>query len=119
MPTLVCVRSCPNLVLQLDYEWYEALNDSALKQEALLNKGIMEGLIDDDNDDESRYERKKRSNVYDNTNHDHENKINHEADKREELCEIHELSVCNIRIFEMIKYSFGQDEEYVAVKEDE
>ncbi|GJS14837.1 hypothetical protein Tco_0409309 [Tanacetum coccineum] len=30
-----------------DYEWYESLNDSALKQEALLNKGIMEGLIDD------------------------------------------------------------------------
>ncbi|GKC19058.1 hypothetical protein Tco_1021208, partial [Tanacetum coccineum] len=27
--------------------------------------------------------------------------------------------VCNIRRFEMIKYSFGQDEEYVAVKEDE
>ncbi|GKB19903.1 hypothetical protein Tco_0853826 [Tanacetum coccineum] len=27
--------------------------------------------------------------------------------------------VCNMRRFEMIKYSFGQDEEYVAVKEDE
>nr|GEU75858.1 copia protein [Tanacetum cinerariifolium] len=28
-------------------------------------------------------------------------------------------NVCNIRRFEMIKYSFGDDEEYVAVKEDE
>ncbi|GJU63082.1 hypothetical protein Tco_1244917 [Tanacetum coccineum] len=37
----------------------------------------------------------------------------------EELCEVHELPVCNIRRFEMIKYSFGQDEEYVAIKEDE
>ncbi|GJX15107.1 hypothetical protein Tco_0206865 [Tanacetum coccineum] len=45
--------------------------------------------------------------------------IDHEADEREELCEIHELSVCTIRRFEMIKYSFGQDQEYVAVKEDE
>ncbi|GJW95214.1 hypothetical protein Tco_0174886 [Tanacetum coccineum] len=43
----------------------------------------------------------------------------HEADEREVLCEIHELPVCNMRRFEMIKYSFGQDKEYVAVKEDE
>ncbi|GJS05633.1 hypothetical protein Tco_0322141 [Tanacetum coccineum] len=45
--------------------------------------------------------------------------MNHEADEREELCEIHELPVCNMRRFEMIKYSFRQDEEYVVVKEDE
>ncbi|GJU20590.1 hypothetical protein Tco_1153932 [Tanacetum coccineum] len=45
--------------------------------------------------------------------------IKHYFDKREELGEIHELPVCNIRRFEMIKYSFGQDEDYVAVKEDE
>ncbi|GJV27389.1 hypothetical protein Tco_1383837 [Tanacetum coccineum] len=61
-----------------DYEWYEALEDSKLKEDALRNKAIMDGLIDDDNDDESH----------------------HEADDREELCEIHELP-------------------YVAVKEDE
>ncbi|GJY07516.1 hypothetical protein Tco_0374570 [Tanacetum coccineum] len=42
-----------------DYEWYEALEDSKLKEYALRNKAIMEGLIDDNNDDESRYERKK------------------------------------------------------------
>ncbi|GKG11830.1 hypothetical protein Tco_0346067, partial [Tanacetum coccineum] len=33
--------------------------------------------------------------------------------------ERHDPSVCNIRRFEMIKYSFGQDEEYVSIKEDE
>ncbi|GKE27144.1 hypothetical protein Tco_1442528, partial [Tanacetum coccineum] len=75
------------------YEWYEALEDSELKEEALRNKAIMEGLIDDDNDDESCYERKKRWNIYDDTNHDHKHEIDHEADKREELCEIHEISV--------------------------
>ncbi|GKA62865.1 hypothetical protein Tco_0762384, partial [Tanacetum coccineum] len=80
-----------------DYDWYEALEDSELKDDALRNKAIMEGLINDNNDDESH----------------------HEADKREELCEIHELLVCTIKRFEMIKYSFKQDEEYVAVKEDE
>ncbi|GJX04676.1 hypothetical protein Tco_0190592 [Tanacetum coccineum] len=96
-----------------------SLEDSKLKEDALRNKAIIEGLIDDDNDDESRYERKKRWYVLSDMNHDHEHEIDHEADDREELCEIHELSVCNIRRFEMIKYSFGQDEEYVVVKEDE
>ncbi|GJZ92388.1 hypothetical protein Tco_0664453 [Tanacetum coccineum] len=75
-----------------DYEWYEALKDSELKEQALRNKAIMEGLIN-----------------YENETHD----------ERQELCETHELPVCNIRRFEMIKYLFGQDEEYVAVKEDE
>ncbi|GJZ30393.1 hypothetical protein Tco_0575440, partial [Tanacetum coccineum] len=47
--------------------------------------------------------------------------MNHEVDEREELCsnETHKLSVCAMRRFEMIKYSFRDDEEYVAVKEDE
>ncbi|GKB85633.1 hypothetical protein Tco_0957905 [Tanacetum coccineum] len=68
-----------------DYEWYEALKDSELKEQALRNKAIMEGLISDD----------------------------------ESCNDAHELSVCNMRRFKMIKYSFGQDEEYVAIKEDE
>ncbi|GJZ39632.1 hypothetical protein Tco_0586195 [Tanacetum coccineum] len=39
--------------------------------------------------------------------------------KREELCEVHEPPVCNVRRYMMIKYFFNNDEEYVAVKEDE
>ncbi|GJR12936.1 hypothetical protein Tco_0795588 [Tanacetum coccineum] len=31
----------------------------------------------------------------------------------------HNAPVCKITRFEMIKYSFGQDEEYVAIKEGE
>ncbi|GJX29040.1 hypothetical protein Tco_0237119, partial [Tanacetum coccineum] len=46
-----------------DLEWYKALEDSKLKEEALRNKAIMEGLIEED-DDESRYERWRRWNVY-------------------------------------------------------
>ncbi|GKC20358.1 hypothetical protein Tco_1022508, partial [Tanacetum coccineum] len=72
-----------------DYEWYEALKDSELKEQALRNKAIMKGLISDD------------------------------ESCNDELCETHELPMCNMRRFEMIKYSFGQDEKYVAVKEDE
>ncbi|GJZ08125.1 hypothetical protein Tco_0542408 [Tanacetum coccineum] len=80
-----------NLLHYQDLEWYSALEDSELKEEALRNKAMMEGVIEDD-DDESK-----------------------------ELCskETHELPVCAMRRFEMIKYSFGDDEEYVAVKEDE
>ncbi|GJY15573.1 hypothetical protein Tco_0385995, partial [Tanacetum coccineum] len=85
----------PHLVFRCaDYEWYEALEDGELKEEALINKAIMEGTIDDD--DES-------------------------IEERQEICsnETHELPVCNIRRFEMIKYSFRDDEEYAAVKEDD
>ncbi|GJU46852.1 hypothetical protein Tco_1204118 [Tanacetum coccineum] len=99
-----------------DYEWYNALEDSELKDEALRNKAIMEGFIKDD-DDKSRYEQKRRWNTY--TNYDDAYEINHEHNKSEELCEVQELQVCNIRRYMMIKYSFNDDEEYVAVKEDE
>ncbi|GJV26638.1 hypothetical protein Tco_1379333 [Tanacetum coccineum] len=39
--------------------------------------------------------------------------------EREELYEVHELPVCKVRRYMMIKYSFNNDEEDVAVKEDE
>ncbi|GJV76229.1 hypothetical protein Tco_1507813 [Tanacetum coccineum] len=99
-----------------DYEWYEALEDCKLKDEALRNKAIMEGSIKED-DDESRYEQKRQWNTY--TNYDDAYEINHEHNKSKELCEVHEQPVCNIRRYMMIKYSFNDDEEYVAVKEDE
>ncbi|GJY02002.1 hypothetical protein Tco_0360154 [Tanacetum coccineum] len=45
-----------------------------------------------------------------------------EEQEEEERCELiddtnQELPICKIRRFEMIKYSFGQEEEYVAIKE--
>ncbi|GJX98758.1 hypothetical protein Tco_0355777 [Tanacetum coccineum] len=99
-----------------DYEWYEAIKDSELKDEALRNKTIMEGLINDD-DDESRYEQMRQWNMY--TNYDDGYEINHGNKVKEELCEVHELPACNIRRYMMIKYSFNNEEEYVALKEDE
>ncbi|GKD82410.1 hypothetical protein Tco_1349249 [Tanacetum coccineum] len=96
-----------------DYEWYEALEDNELKDEALRNKAIMEGFINED-DDESRYEQKRRWNIY--TKYDNAYEINHADNEREELCEVHEPPVCNVRRYMMIKYSFNNYEEYVAVK---
>ncbi|GKA78708.1 hypothetical protein Tco_0785245 [Tanacetum coccineum] len=99
-----------------DYEWYEALEDCKLKDEALRNKAIMEGSIKED-DDESHHEHGRQWNTY--TNYDDDYEINHEHNKSDELYEIQEQPVCNIRRYMMIKYSFNDDEEYVAVKEDE
>ncbi|GJS12815.1 hypothetical protein Tco_0407287 [Tanacetum coccineum] len=95
-----------------DYEWYEALEESELKKEVLRNKAIMERFIKEDYD-ESRYEQKRRWNIY--TNYDDA----YEDNDREELCEVQEPPVCNVRRYMMIEYSFNNDEEYVAVKEDE
>ncbi|GJW64280.1 hypothetical protein Tco_0116164 [Tanacetum coccineum] len=69
------------------YEWYEALEDSELKDEALRNKAIMERFIKDD-DDESSYEQMRRWDIY--TNYDDTYKTNHDDNEREELCEVHE-----------------------------
>ncbi|GKD74350.1 hypothetical protein Tco_1332632, partial [Tanacetum coccineum] len=76
-------------------EWYEALEDCELKDEALRNKAIMKGSIKED-DDESCYEQKRRWNIY--TNYDDSYEIDHENNEREELCEVHELPVCIVGI---------------------
>ncbi|GJR85706.1 hypothetical protein Tco_0209717 [Tanacetum coccineum] len=86
-----------NTLRYQDLEWYDDLKDSELKEESLRNKAIIEGLINEDVES------------------------NNEDDERYELCgnETHELPVCTIRRFKMIKYSFRHDEKYVAIKEDE
>nr|GEU61540.1 hypothetical protein [Tanacetum cinerariifolium] len=96
--------------------------DSELKDEALRNKAIMEGMIDDN--DESSNNGWKRWKGYKIANHDQEENENENEYDNEERYEMfnnatRELPVCTIRRFEMIKYSFGDDEEYVDVKEDE
>ncbi|GKC96892.1 hypothetical protein Tco_1162334 [Tanacetum coccineum] len=79
--------------------------DSKLKEEALRNKATMDGLINEDVEPNNEGWKS-----WDN---------GHEDDERCELFDNHELPVCNIRRFEMIKYSFEDDEEYVVAKEDE
>ncbi|GJZ18074.1 hypothetical protein Tco_0554197 [Tanacetum coccineum] len=64
----------------------------------------------------------KRWDRYKITNHDQDERKNVMEHEEEERCEVfndHKRPVCNIRRFELIKYSFRQDKEYVAVKEDE
>ncbi|GJX16874.1 hypothetical protein Tco_0217706 [Tanacetum coccineum] len=53
------------------------------------------------------------------TNYDDAYEINHDGNEEEELCEVYEPPVCNIRKYRMIKYSFNNNEDCVAIKEDE
>ncbi|GKD88757.1 hypothetical protein Tco_1364264, partial [Tanacetum coccineum] len=105
---------------RLYLEWYEALEDSELKDVALRNKAIMEGLI---SDDESCNDCRRRGKSHEINYHDYDEREyrNETHDERHELYgdETHEVPVCLIRRYKMIKYSFNDDEEYVAVKEDE
>ncbi|GJU85361.1 putative reverse transcriptase domain-containing protein [Tanacetum coccineum] len=107
-----------NTLRYQDLKWYGALKDSELKDEALINKAIMEGLIDD----ESSNNGWRRWDGYEISYHDQEEREYENGHEDREICKLfddHKLPVCNIRRFEMIKYSFGDDEEYVVVEEDE
>nr|GEY62407.1 hypothetical protein [Tanacetum cinerariifolium] len=78
-----------------DLEWYEALKDGKLKEEALKNKAIMDGMIDED--DESSNKGWKRWDNFDNTNRDNEeseNQMKHEEKGRCEVFDDHERPVC-------------------------
>ncbi|GKA86544.1 hypothetical protein Tco_0808255 [Tanacetum coccineum] len=97
-------------------EWYEALEDCKLKDEALRNKVIMEGSISDDESSNDGWRRWESHGI---THHDHDEIENETHDERQELYGIktREVSVCQIKRYKMIKYSFKDEEEYVAVKE--
>ncbi|GKD09352.1 hypothetical protein Tco_1189037 [Tanacetum coccineum] len=86
-------------------------------REVGINAKRFEGMINGNN--ESSNNGWRRWEGYEIADHDHEEREyenEHEYEERCELFDNHELSVCTVRRFEMIKYSFGQDEEYVAVK---
>ncbi|GJX55982.1 hypothetical protein Tco_0285879, partial [Tanacetum coccineum] len=70
-----------------DLEWYEALEDSELKDEALRNKAIMEGLICDDESSNDCWKRWKGHEIYyhDYDEGEYENETHEEG---HELCGI-------------------------------
>ncbi|GJW09071.1 hypothetical protein Tco_1571494 [Tanacetum coccineum] len=82
-----------------DLEWYESLEDSELKDKALMNKAIMEGLISDDESCNDCWKRWKSHEIYYH-NYDkweYENKTHEEG---------HEL--CNIKTREEILADDGR-----------
>ncbi|GKE18092.1 hypothetical protein Tco_1425669, partial [Tanacetum coccineum] len=106
--------------LTSNLEWYEALEDSELKDEALRKKAIMEGLISDDESSNDCWKRWKSHEIY---YHDYD-EGEYENETHEEGHELYgiktrEVQVCQIKRYKMIKYSFNNEEDYVVVKEDE
>ncbi|GJX65998.1 retrovirus-related pol polyprotein from transposon TNT 1-94 [Tanacetum coccineum] len=80
----------------------------------------MEGLISDDESSNDCWKRWKSHEIYyhDYDEGEYENETHEEG---HELCgiETREVLVCQIKRYKMIKYSFNDEEEYVAVKENE
>ncbi|GKC43721.1 hypothetical protein Tco_1061443 [Tanacetum coccineum] len=109
-----------NSIHYQDLKWYKALEDCKLKDEALRNKAIMEGLISDDESSNDYWKRWKSQEIYYDDYDEGEYK-NETHEEGHELCGIktREVPVCQIKRYKMIKYSFNGDEEYVAVKENE
>ncbi|GKB68477.1 hypothetical protein Tco_0929889 [Tanacetum coccineum] len=101
-------------------DFKKALEDSKLKDEALRNKAIMEGLIRDDESSNDCWKRWKSHEIYYHNYDDGEYK-NETHEEGHQLCgiETHKVPVCQIKRYKMIKYLFNDEEEYVAVKEDE
>ncbi|GJV71223.1 hypothetical protein Tco_1491218 [Tanacetum coccineum] len=78
-------------------------------EEEFCNEGELHGMV------QRNHIQGPYANYYSNflNNEEHEDKDKHG------LLDNQKWLVCNIRRFEMIKYSFGEDEEYVAIKEHE
>ncbi|GJU19021.1 hypothetical protein Tco_1146987 [Tanacetum coccineum] len=79
----------------------------------------MDGTINEE--EESLDETWRNWDEYENTTHDHEESDVYNDEELEDgerrKYTAHNAPICKIRRFEMIKYSFGQDEEFVAIKE--
>ncbi|GKD02266.1 hypothetical protein Tco_1177240 [Tanacetum coccineum] len=79
-------RACivGNTLRYQDLEWYDALKDSKLKEEALRNKAIMEGMIE--GNDESSNNGWRRWDGYEIADHDQEEREYENEHEDEEIC---------------------------------
>ncbi|GKD36959.1 hypothetical protein Tco_1257166 [Tanacetum coccineum] len=95
-----------------DHKWYDELTDGKLKEEALMHKARFKeswgGCNLRSGEILRMVEKNYEANNAGNTQYSQEQKKEH-----------HDLSICQVRRFEMMKYSFDVDDEYVAVKEHE
>ncbi|GJS87052.1 hypothetical protein Tco_0769688, partial [Tanacetum coccineum] len=109
-----------NYLLKVDPDLLTKDIMGELKDEALRNKAIMEGLISDEESSNDCWKRWKSHESYYH-NYDEGEYENETHEEGHELCSIktREVPVCQIKRYKMIKYSFKDEEEYVAVKEDE
>ncbi|GJZ73599.1 hypothetical protein Tco_0637745 [Tanacetum coccineum] len=111
-----------------DYEWYDELTDSSLKEEALKQKAIYEKSWGDASQSVTNFCAWLKTCFGNFHELDYEllvklqdywwkDEVEQEDNERCKLIDDREPPICEIRMFKMIKYSFGQEEEYVAIKE--
>ncbi|GJU37664.1 hypothetical protein Tco_1186018 [Tanacetum coccineum] len=115
-----------------DHKWHDNLIDGDLKDETLMHKARFEESWGDaasgvENHIRGPYENTKLKNTYDpyldincifSRNYDNAGNIQDNQGPSEQH-PTHDPSVCRVRRYEMIKYSFDADDEYVTVKEHE
>ncbi|GJZ46851.1 hypothetical protein Tco_0600683, partial [Tanacetum coccineum] len=122
-----------------DHKWYDELTDGKMKEEALRHKARFEeswgdatlGKVNDhENAPFDRWENhghgpyanaitEKDYDPYLDINHifGRNYEANNAGNTQDNKKEHHDPLICNIRRFEMIKYSFNADDEYVSIKE--
>ncbi|GJS67228.1 hypothetical protein Tco_0681792 [Tanacetum coccineum] len=118
LPGMVRVRC---MTYFQDHKWYDELADGVLKEEALIYKARFEESWEDATPRVMKFcaWNYGENNVGD-TQDSQEHKKEHEGNEHTlSFKPTHDLSVCHVRRFEMIKYSFDADDEYVAIKEHE
>ncbi|GJY74433.1 hypothetical protein Tco_0478864 [Tanacetum coccineum] len=128
-----------------DHKWYDELTDGKLKEEALMHKARFKDLWGDitpgwkvnahenapfarwENHSYGPYANTKIEKTYDpcfdinrifGRNYE-ANNVGNTQDIQEHKKERHDPSICQVIRFEMMKYSFDDDDEYVAIKEHE
>ncbi|GKE00597.1 hypothetical protein Tco_1388580, partial [Tanacetum coccineum] len=115
-----------------DHKWYDELTDGKPKEEALMHKAVFEESWGDATFGVMKFCAWLKSSFENFHELDYDvllkleecwnyraNNAGSTQDNQEYKKEHHDLSICNIRRFEMIKYSFDADDEYVAIKEHE
>ncbi|GJY27929.1 hypothetical protein Tco_0403696 [Tanacetum coccineum] len=123
-----------NLTRYEDYEWYDTIEDSELKEEALINKiileesmNMMEELSDDKWFDEHELIEDDDDDIGDLEDYliqkDHPYYVNEDEERSKErrykLLRVPYVKppTCKTEKFEVVKYSFGTAEEYVTITE--
>ncbi|GJW94640.1 hypothetical protein Tco_0174312 [Tanacetum coccineum] len=114
--------------ISLDHKWYDELTDGKLKEETLTHKARIKeswgyatpGVNDHEKAPFVRWENYGQG-PYANTKtkKDYDPYLDNNRDTQDTKKGRHDLSTFTIRRFEMVKYSFRDDEEYVAIKENE
>ncbi|GJZ24697.1 hypothetical protein Tco_0562156 [Tanacetum coccineum] len=106
-----------------DYEWYNELADGNSMKEAIKQKAIYKKSWGNASQSVMNFcawlKRNHIQGPYANYYRNFLDKEDHEDKDKHGLFNDQKRPVCNIRRFDMIKYSFGDDKEYVAIKEHE